>query len=285
MFAPIALFVYKRPEHTLRLLESLASNPQAADSELWIFCEGPKGEGDRHAVDEVRRLVKSGTWAGPTRIIEQEKNLGCANSVIAGINMVLEKHDRIIVLEDDLVLSPHFLAFMNEALIRYRDVDRVMQVCGYMFEVDLPDEKDVLVLPFISSWGWATWRRAWRMFDSDLRHQPWLDRWSWRRFRFDLYGAYGFNDMLEQYRRGEIDAWDIRWYLSVFRKHGLAVFPRKSLVMNEGFEGGTHPGDPRLKVSIAGAVAIERWPASIKVDHSAFYLLREYLANSTSRTQ
>lgn len=275
-FAPIALFVYRRPRQTLRLLESLASNPEAARSDLWVFCEGPKSEAERNAVDEVRRIVKSRPWAKTITVIEHAQNLGCSNSMIAGINAVLEKHDRVVVIEDDLLLSPHFLSYMNEGLTRYEDIERVMQVCGYMFPIDLPTSEHVVLLPYVSSWGWATWRRAWSKMDPDMSSLSWLDRWRWRRFRFDLYGAYPFRKMIDQLKNGEIDTWDIQWYLSFFRNNGLAAYPAKSLVVNDGFVDGTHVIPTRFASSLTDAFKVLSWPNAVRSNSVALRSVRQF---------
>src|SRR3989304_5243769 len=107
--APIAFFAYKRPEHTRRSLESLSLNEGAEASELFIFCDGVRGPEDEKTVEEVRSLVRSRKWCGKVNIIERDKNLGLAKSVIAGVTEIEGRYGRIIALEDDLVLSPHFL--------------------------------------------------------------------------------------------------------------------------------------------------------------------------------
>jgi hypothetical protein len=282
VFAPIALFVYRRPRQTLKMLESLARNPELAQSELWIFCEGAKGEGDRQAVGEVRQVIKSRAWAGSVKIVESEKNLGCAGSVMAGIDAVLEQHDRIIVLEDDLIVSPHFLSYMNAGLERYEKVDRMMQVCGYMFPAETrANGEDVLLLPIVSSWGWATWRRAWRQLEVEMESVAWLDQSRWRRYRFDLHGAYPYREMIDQQRRGEIDAWDIRWYLTVFRRNGLAAYPRKSLVINDGFQDGTHVTPARYATLLSTDFIPASWPKSVQPDAAALRSVEDLLHGQT----
>lgn len=261
------------------MLESLASNTQSAESELWVFCEGAKHANDLEAVMATREVVHSRQWCGSMHVVEREKNLGCANSIIAGIEAVLEKHDRIIVLEDDLVVSPHFLAFMNEGLERYSDEPRVMQIAGYMFPVETSAARDAFLLPFTNSWGWATWRDSWVSgFDRDLGSLKWLDRWWWRKYRFNLYGAYDYRAMLDQYINHQIDAWDIRWYLGTFRKNALTLYPRISLVANEGFAGGTHTGDSRLRVKLGGHPKALVLPGKTEIDRQAFKKIRQFFS-------
>lgn len=286
-YAPIVLFVFRRPEHTARLLESLARNAEIAQSTLYVYCEGPRHEADQAAVAATRQLVRAYAHAGTLHVIERERNLGCAASIVAGIDEVLARHDRIIVLEDDLVLSRHFLAYMNAALTRYATSERVMHVSGYMFPRAESDSDRALCLPMTSSWGWGTWRRAWSAFDRDLQSLAWLDASAWRRFRFDVWGAYPYRAMLEQYRRGTIDAWDIRWYLGVFRRGGLGIFPGKSLVANSGFDlSGTHDTDPAFTEPVA-AIADRRvsaWPAAASVRFADRMWLTTQLSRGLSWT-
>lgn len=239
--APIALFVYKRPRHTQQTLESLAANEGASESELFIFCDGPKRPEDEKAVEEVRRLVKSRQWCGKINIIERDKNLGLANSIISGVTELCDKYGRVIVLEDDLLTSRYFLEYMNAALERYENEERVMQISGYMFPVEIKAETDAIFLPFTTSWGWATWKRAWVVFDKDMSSFEILSKDKALRKAFDLDGSYPYFKMLESQRAGKIDSWAIRWYLSVFLKGGLTLYPAKTLINNIGFDGsGTH---------------------------------------------
>lgn len=139
-----------------------------------------------------------------------------------------------------------------------------MHVSGYAFAPEPDRPVRAGMLPFIASWGWGTWARAWSCFDRELEALPWLDRYRWRQFRFDLYGAFEYRKMIDQYLNGQIDAWDIRWYLSVFRRKGLCVFPSQSLVENRGHDGsGTHQM-PALRWSgesqMTGSIQVRNWP-------------------------
>mgnify|MGYP001370566016 CR=1 FL=1 len=283
--APIAVFAFKRPTDTRRLLQSLCANPEWIRSDVWVFCEGPRGPGDQAAVDATRAVVREQAWHPKMRVIEHESNQGCAKSIIDGIGRVLTEHETVIVLEDDLEVSPHFLAYMNEGLRRYATDERVMQLAGYMFDVDVLVTDDALFLPFVSSWGWATWRRAWSAYDHSLSAMSWLDTWPWRRFRFDLHGAFAYRNMLAQAERAEIDAWDIRWYLSVFRRDGLCLFPRKSLVKNYGFDNGTHATSSRLDVSLDRDFRVGLWPGAVRCKAAARTAMENFLRGHPLRAR
>jgi hypothetical protein len=235
--APVALFVYNRPSHTRLTVEALLANALANQTPLHVFSDAPKNEAADRAVTEVRSYIRSITGFESVTIIERETNFGLARSIIDGVTRLCEEYGHVIVMEDDLITSPNFLAYMNDALTRYEHEDRVMQVAGYMFPINLELVEDALFLPFTSSWGWATWKRAWRIFDATgAGYQRLMEDQSLRR-RFDLKGKYGYFRMLESQLRGETDSWAIRWYLSVFLMNGLTLYPKKTLVSNFGFDG------------------------------------------------
>lgn len=235
--APVALFVYNRPEHTRRAVEALAANALAGETPLYIFSDAPRNGAARQSVEVVRAYIRAISGFQSITIVERETNFGLARSIIDGVTSLCAKHGRVIVVEDDLVTSPHFLSYMNDALWRYDHEERVMQIAGYMFPVSLTLDEDALFLPFTSSWGWATWERAWRHFDaSGSGHRRLVEDESLRR-AFDLNGKYGYFQMLESQLRGETDSWAIRWYLSVFLTNGLTIYPKKTLVKNCGFDG------------------------------------------------
>ena len=240
-FAPIVLFVYNRPDHTRRTVEALLKNSFASESELFVFSDGPKREDDIPIVQEVRTYIQSIQGFKRVHIVLAETNRGLARSVIAGVSQVINHSGRVIVLEDDIITAPTFLAFMNAALDQYANSECIMQVSGYMFPVEVDTNADVYFLPYTSSWGWATWKRSWDRFNVNAEGWEKLFSDANLRYRFDLEGAMSYSQMLLNQMQGIIDSWAIRWYWSVFCAEGLVVFPKKSFVQNIGFDGsGTH---------------------------------------------
>lgn len=238
--APVVLFAYRRPDHLSEALRSLAANPGAESTRLTIYCDGPKGEADQAAVAQVRKVAHQAKGFAQVDVIERESNLGLAQSVISGVTWALEENDRVIVMEDDLVVSPDFLEYMNQALELYEDEDRVISIHGFMYAVP-PGLPQSVFLRGADCWGWATWRRGWRLFEADsgkLLKQ--LER-SPDRDQFDFGGAFPYLQMLRDQAKGRIDSWAIRWYASAFLANKLTLYPGKSLVENIGQEGsGTH---------------------------------------------
>lgn len=251
-YAPIILFTYSRADHTRQLVESLLRNKEAAESDLYIFSDGPKDKSKEQAVKENREYIHSLKAANENAnenekklfksitIVERETNWGLANSLIAGITEVINQYGRVIVVEDDLVLSPYFLQYMNEALEKYADDDRVSAISGYLEPIEI-EIKNTFFLRYFDCWGWATWDRAWRLFNPDTKALLKQIRWKTKEFNVGGYG--GFYGMLYCQKVGLVDSWAIRFYASSFIANKLVLFPYKSLVLQNGLDGsGTHCG-------------------------------------------
>lgn len=231
--APIVLFVYNRPWHTLQTLESLKNNELASESELFIYADGPKenaSEDDFKKIKETRDIIKQSKWCNKVNIIEREKNHGLASSVINGVTEIINEFGKIIVLEDDLILSKCFLKFMNDGLSIYSNVNNVYSINGYMFQLNIEKEETVL-LPYISTWGWATWKNKWSGLQiKEVNKTIFNNKFIMQRFNL---ADYDYVSMLQNKQ----DSWGILWYYKVFLKNGLNVYPTKSLVKNIGFDG------------------------------------------------
>lgn len=247
--APILVFAYNRPEHLRRCVESLLANSLAAKSDLFIFSDAPKTEEDKDGVSEVRAFIRRIVGFRKVNIVERDENWGLARSIIDGVTTVVEKYGRVIVVEDDLVLAPFFLKFMNDALDVYEDEPRVghIQACDFTQDPSLPD---TFLIKWTGSWGWATWQRAWKNFNPDgteLLRQLEERKLTWA---FDFNGKYGFTRMLRRQIEGKNNSWAIRWNASLFLKDILSLNVGRSLVSNEGFDGsGTNCGGGGLYAS------------------------------------
>lgn len=244
--SPIVLFVYNRPDHARRALESLKRNQEAADSVLYIFSDAAKSEADAAAVAEVRALARSVSGFREVHLTERAENYGLARSVIEGVTQVVNAHGRVIVLEDDLVVAPYFLKFMNEALECYQYEERVghIQACDFTRDASLPP---TFLIKFTGSWGWATWKRAWRHFNPDGKALLNLIEDQQLAQEFDFNGKYRFTRMLRRQIAGKNNSWAIRWNASLFLADILSLNVGRSLVSNEGFDGsGTNCGGGNL---------------------------------------
>ncbi len=245
MISPIALFVYNRPYHTQQTIESLKKNTLAQESDLIIFSDGPKDITDPNSVLDVRTLIRQTEGFKSVQIIESSANLGLAQSIISGVTHVIDRFGKIIVLEDDLVTSPFFLKFMNEALDFYESEESVISIHGYTYPVKqaLPE---TFFLRGADCWGWATWKRGWELFESN--GEKLLKKLQELRLtgEFDFNGAFGFTRMLVDQIEHKNDSWAIRWNASAFLSNKLTLYPGKSLVHNIGNDlSGRHSGNLR----------------------------------------
>jgi hypothetical protein len=279
-FSPIALFVYKRPEHTRRTIEALMRCPEFANSPVYVFCDGAKTSKDIETVDEARKVAR-GLLEERVHFKISAVNIGLANSIISGITELCERYGRVIVVEDDLVVAPVFLSYMNAALDRYSDDKEVMQVSGYMYPMpELQGRNTAFFLPVTTSWGWGTWERAWNQFDAKADGWQALITDKILRSRFNLLDEVDYFTMLKRQMSGMSDSWAIRWYWSVFKAKGLVLFPPQSYIMNIGFDGsGTHGfRSAKKKISSIQTLSnkIVNLPTKVEIDTAAYYLVRKY---------
>lgn len=240
--APIVLFVFNRPWHTQQTIEALKKNTLANDSELYIFSDGAKHAKDQVNVEKVREYIREVNGFKAISIIERDKNWGLANSIIDGVTTIVDEFGKIIVLEDDLVTGPYFLKFMNDALIFYREEDKVMHISGWNYPINTTDLPETIFLRGTTCSGWATWDRAWQYFEK----APYKLLGSFTksdRYKFDYDGSVGMWSQVIGNLTGKLNTWAIFWYAAVFKKRGLCLHPSKSLVKNIGHDGsGVHCG-------------------------------------------
>lgn len=257
-YAPIALFVYKRPDHIRRTVEALKRCPEFQLSPVYVFCDGPRTDAEITAVGEARKEAR-GALGERATFVESTVNRGLASSIISGVRRLCDQYGSVIVVEDDLVVSPTFLGFLNSGLAKYETVTDVLQISGHIFPIpEFADRRRAFFLPLTTSWGWATWRRAWDKFDEHSSGWERLHSDKKLRKQFNVGGAFDYFEMLCKQKRGDIDSWAVRWYWSVFANKGLVLYPPETLVENAGFDGsGTHGWrSARRIMSKRGAAAI-----------------------------
>lgn len=243
--APVVVFGYNRPQHLRRTLDALAACRLAEKSDVYVFADGPRKPTAADAVAEVRQVLAAEAEAGrfaSFRVEESETNRGLANSIIHGVGQVLAAHGRVIVLEDDLLVSADFLAFMNDCLEFYQDDLAVGSVTGFgpLQAVPTGYEGDVFLAARNCSHGWGTWTRVWQDVDwsaADARrlHQDRSLRKAFNREGNDRY------DRLCRQLAGRIDSWSIRFGLSLFLRGMGTIYPVVNRVRNIGYDGsGVH---------------------------------------------
>lgn len=240
--APIVLFVYNRPEHTRRTIESLLNNTLVSKSTLLIFSDGAKNDNDIKKVDSVRDYIKTIKGFNRTEIVLREKNFGLANSVISGVTEIFKSFDKLIVMEDDMISSPYFLKYMNELLLLFETDPRIYSVTGYTFPIRIPENYNfqLYLSARSSSWGWGTWKNRWEKADWEIK--------DFQSFINDKSRVKSFNEwgddltrMLKNSILGKVDSWSVKWTYAHFINKAFCVYPVKSRIKNIGADkSGVH---------------------------------------------
>jgi hypothetical protein len=240
---PVALFVHTRPELLDRTLECLRLTGAEL---LYVFSDGPRDPAERVKVDAVRERVRAIGWTEPV-VIERETNLGLSDSIRRGLEDLFKRHDRVVIIEDDICVAPGFMPFVARCLAHYEDDSRVAGVTGLRLPFDRACFAhyafDAFATPRFHSWGWATWRRGWETFDFDA------DRLERRLRAARVRAADAGADLAALVdaavlRRQLEGAWDVFCAASMLVNRQAFIAPVWNLVENTGFASGTHFSSP-----------------------------------------
>lgn len=232
---PVALMVFNRPSQTRLVFERVREQRPVR---LLVVADGPRpdrpGEAERCAA--VRDLVTAVDWPCQLSTNFADANMGCRDRITSGIDWIFEVEEEAIIIEDDCLPHPTFFRFCAELLRRYEDDERVMAVSGDNFQFgQVTNAHSYYFSRYFHCWGWATWRRAWRLHDvgmpfwPELRNDGWLEhlindpveRAHWRS-AFDAVGS------------GALNTWDYQWVYSIWRQSALTILPHENLVSNIG---------------------------------------------------
>lgn len=251
-YAPLLLFVYNRPEHTEKTLRALAANKLVDKTNLYIYSDGPRSDEDASAVARVRELCSTVTGFASVNISASPSNKGLAKSIISGATERIAIHGKVIVLEDDLVTSPNFLLYMNNALNHYESDPAAFSIGGYTFPphsgfaVPPTYHWDTYSINRCCSWGWATWYSRWKRVAWDTKYFADFFQDAEAQKAYNQSGPNKTN-LLRLCYEGKLDAWAPRFSYAHFANHMNCLYPVRSLVNNIGLDGsGMHCGvDPR----------------------------------------
>lgn len=242
-YAPIVMFVYSRPDLTADTLRSLAQNKEALLSDLFIFADGPKvgaSEQQLEKIQAVRAIINQQTGFKSVTVRASETNKGLANSVIAGVTEVVNRFGKVIVVEDDVSLSPYFLKFMNEALDLYENDEQVSGIGSWNYYHLIGYNQSPFFLRHPDTISWATYKRAWAFFNPDTDYlireisQKGLTKY------LNMENSIDLMKMLHRQKEGKVDSWAVRWTASMVLKNMLTLYPQVSLSRHEGYIEGTH---------------------------------------------
>lgn len=278
--SPILLFVYNRPHHTRKVLQALENANLASVSDLYIFSDGAKDTNTIDLVNQVRAIIRE-PWNFKTiTIIERTKNLGLATNIIKGVTAVIQKFGKVIVLEDDLIISKYALEYFNDALTVYENDEKVMEISGYMYPIKSAKQlEETFFFRVANSWGWATWARAWQHFEEDINKLT--ENFGKEEIkRFSIDHSENFWKQVNEFKAGKINSWAIRWYLSIFNKDGLTLYPRESMVQNIGTDGsGTHSDEDKVYSVELATQPITKFTTEIEENKDAYEAIRHFYKN------
>lgn len=267
---PVVLYAYNRPIHTRKTLESLAKNIEARKTSIFAFVDGPKHDRDTPLIKETKNILRSFRGFSEINITERKHNLGLRKNIEQGNNTIYKRYNQFIVLEDDIVVSKHFLSYMNNALLKYRDNKEVWQINSWAHASAESDPKTAYFSRFPSCWGWGTWSDRWSNYKRDpkqlINDYSKKDIW-----HFNFNGSQNTWKQVKLNAAGKLDTWAVFWYAAIFSNKGLCLCPPVQLSTNIGFDGsGTNCGKYEMLQPLNNVTLQTEFPNKIEEDAEAF---------------
>lgn len=272
--SPIAVFAFNRPDHLQRTLTALATNHLASESAVTIFCDGPRNLSEERKTSAVREVAYAAQGFSSVEVIARTPNSGCAISIIAGLEYMFARHERLIVIEDDILTSPHTLRFLNNCLDKYESYATVFNIAAWsppphLMPIDASYPYDAYFIPRFNCWGWATWKNRWKKVDWSVADYATFAATPTLQQALNA-GGTDMSPMLAAQMSGKINTWDIRMDYSRFKQGCVGINPVISYTTNIGCDGtGTHytgETDTRLNNDIQLALADPCLPDHIFLD-------------------
>ncbi|MCS6206983.1 sugar transferase [Shewanella baltica] len=276
-FAPVVLFVYARADHTQCTLDALAANPEAKETDLFIYADAARHNKDAAAVQAVHDVISNVGGFKSVTLYLREHNVGLAQNIIEGVTYVCHQYGRVIVLEDDIVTSPAFLGFMNAALDKYQTEPNVWHISGWNYPIASQQAlPETFFWRTMNCWGWATWDDRWQHFKKEPAKL--VDNWSTTEIeRFNLDSAYDFWSQVTANHQGNLNTWAIFWYATIFAQQGLCLNPTRSFVANIGNDGsGENCGTEDVyRIDLAPRFN-QGWPLELNEHDFAVSLIKDF---------
>lgn len=238
--APIVVIGFNRPLHLRDTLDALSKSVGFKDSQIYIFLDGARDHTDEPECRKVRAVCKNFSSDKPNVKLEiRNENLGLASNIRISVSEVLKRHKKAIILEDDLFVSSSFIEYMNEGLRKYQDNKKIWHISGWSPNFSFLSE-EIYCSEKMFCWGWATWQDRWHYFSKNTKRM--ISEWSSKdihKFNYES-NANHWNQVLFNHLKIN-DTWAIFWAATIFENNGLCINPKKSLVINIGFDGsGVH---------------------------------------------
>ena len=291
MKSPIAFFAFNRPYHTNETLKSLSLNSEAKQTDLYAFIDGPRKISEIQLIDNVEKIITSFANKFKSVVVyRSELNQGGAINQKRGISKVLSEFESVISLEDDMLVSKHFLSYMNNALKIYKDEKKVWHINGFNYPIKFEGDFECFFMRSMQCWGWATWKDRWEIFTGDpLSCDPYyliatFDKDLIKEFDLGVKKSV-FWSQIDDNAKGKLNnTWDIFWYSFIFLKKGLCLTPKVSMTRNIGHDGsGVHSiFDKDYLYSDLNEINIIKFPSLIKENIYCVNKIRDYLNKKTS---
>jgi len=239
---PVAIIVFNRPETTAKVFEAIR---QAKPPKLFLIADGPRANrpGEAEKCAAVRQIVEAVDWDCQVFKNFSDTNLGCGRRPATGIDWVFSQVEEAIIIEDDCLPDPSFFRYCQELLERYRDDERIATICGLNVQFGRRRTNDSYYFSrYNHCWGWASWRRAWRYFDFDLKHWPEVRDGNFLAdILIDPHATKVWTHTYQETYEGKIDCWDFQWTFACWLQNGLAILPNSNLISYIGYgSGATH---------------------------------------------
>lgn len=272
---PVVLLVFNRPDLTRRLFETIRN---LRPLRLIVVQDGPRETHpqDQQLCAEVRRIVTDIDWPCQADGIFSETNMGCALRVSSGLSQVFEVEENAIILEDDCIPDPSFFSYCEDLLTRYADDKRVMAISGNNFHFGgFTPPHSYYFSRYFHCWGWATWRRAWKLYDHSMPYWPELRRDGWLSSMFSNHlEVEHWRAAFDNVMAGQLDSWAYRYTYAIWQHHGLTILPRHNMVSNIGF-GEQSTNTTQAKHPYAN---MARAPLPLPLTHPP-HMIRNFLAD------
>lgn len=236
---PVLLIVFNRPDKVAKLITALA---KAKPTQIYVAADGPRPgrADDTEKCAMVRSLVSTLPWECEIKTLFQEKNLGCKLGVSTAITWFFSRVPEGIILEDDCIPDPSFFTYASTLLERYRDVPKVMHINGTNFLSESESAVSTASYNFSSIplvWGWASWRRAWNLYDIETKNIEGLKEVLYANHSFSYRShAYYWYDHCRHIVQRNVDTWDAQWVYSILNQGGICITPTVNTIENVGFD-------------------------------------------------
>jgi hypothetical protein len=242
---PVLFIIFNRPETTKRVFKEIE---KARPKKLFIAADGPRNRIDEDALKciESRKIVENIHWPCEVKTLFRDSNVGCKKAVSSAITWFFENVDEGIILEDDCLPDITFFKYCEELLNKYRDNESIMHIGGNNFQgayFAYPNSYYFSIYNHI--WGWATWKRAWKKYDVEMKDYPIFKKNNFLSNMFtDKRMKHYWESAFETVFYNKLDTWDYQWTYAVWKNGGLSILPTKNLVINIGFgQEGTHTNE------------------------------------------